>query len=195
MKKTILFAFATAAFSTSALAAIPADGNNYIYAGAGAVSLESKQSVSGATEEINPSYTLGLGREIHPHIAVEAFYNYGSTTYDFLFSNAETDVSISQLGVGLVPSTDYLGNTNLKLVGRINASFVKVKTEYKNLGYMPSDSESGVMIDAGIGLHWDINPRLMMRAEYITNIADSSLNNLGDHYDYSGAQLTLGYRF
>lgn len=174
---------------------MPTDGNNYFYAGAGAVSLKKKASISGAVEETNPSYTLGVGRDMHPHIAVEAFYRYSSTTYDYLFSNQEADVSLSQIGASLVPTTDYLGNTNLKLVGRMSASFVKRTTEYQNISDTASDSDTGVMIDAGIGLHWDINRRLIMRAEYITNIADNALGDLGENYDYDGAQLTLGYRF
>ncbi|WP_330961876.1 outer membrane beta-barrel protein [Photobacterium sp. 53610] len=195
MKKTLVFAAATVICSTNAQASKPTDGNNYFYVGAGAVSLKKKQPLTGAVEETNPSYTVGLGREIHPHIAVEAVYSSGSTTYNNLFTSQEADVSLSQIAVSLVPATDYLGDTSLKLVGRMSVSFVKRTTDYQNIPDMTYESSTGVMVDAGIGLHWDINRRLIMRAEYITNVTDHSLGDLSKNYDYNGAQFTLGYRF
>lgn len=172
---------------------------SYIYGGIGLLGPKLKEKPEHLTENLTPNLTLGFGHEFNDYIALETFINYSATDYTNEWNrldNTKYEMSLSQLGFSIVPSTGEIGHSGIKLYTRLNASMVIAETKITQ-GYTIKDSDSGFMFDAGVGIQWNMNKRFMIRGEYITNFADSSLENFDfdNSMTYEGIQLALGYRF
>ncbi|MDO6707185.1 MULTISPECIES: porin family protein [unclassified Photobacterium] len=183
------------------LAGTPAlAGQSYIYGGIGLLSPTLKDKPEHLTENLTPNLTLGFGHNFNEYIALETFFNYSKTDYTNEWNqldDTQYEMSLGQLGFSIVPSTGEIGRSGIKLYTRLNASMVNVRTETTFQGYPHKVNDSGFMLDAGVGIQWNINKRFMFRGEYITNVADSSLDNFDfeNSIRYEGIQLALGYRF
>lgn len=194
-------ASAPAFAETSSPAETVSSNKTYFYGGIGTIGLTMKDKPDAITEDITPNLSLGLGHEFSEYIALETFISFSSTEYSNEwnpFDNTKIELSLSQIGVSVVPSTGELGNSGIKLYARLNASMVSADAEVSGSslnGYTLNSSDTGAMLDGGVGIQWNINDNFMIRGEYLTNLADSSLDDFSDYFDYQGAQIAVGYRF
>ncbi|MCM0147593.1 porin family protein [Photobacterium galatheae] len=174
-------------------------GPSYIYGGIGLLGPKLKDKPEHLTENLTPNLTLGFGHDFNDYIALETFFNYSATEYANEWNRLDDtkhEMSLSQLGFSIIPSTGEIGHSGIKLYTRLNASMVNAEMKTTQ-GYPIKNNDSGFMLDAGVGIQWNISKRFMFRGEYITNFADSSLDNFDfeNSITYEGIQLALGYRF
>ncbi|WP_170107715.1 outer membrane beta-barrel protein [Photobacterium lipolyticum] len=178
----------------------------YLYLGAGLVGFEadanpSPSSLSSLDEEKKSSFAVGVGRDFNDYVALEGFYRYSSTEYNYpaggSFLNNQS-IDFHQIGISVIPSTGELGSSGIKLFARLSAAAVIIKQHYETTisdARINLEDDTGGIIDAGLGLQWNFGKQYMLRGEYITAVYDYSLDNMLDAGDFQGVQVSFGYRF
>ncbi|ENP8457011.1 porin family protein [Photobacterium damselae subsp. damselae] len=170
--------------------ALNTDGHPHYYAylAAGTYAPKLKHMGNSFTkEDKKPDFSLGMGMDINPYLAMEGFYRYASTDY---FSGL-VKLSGNEIGFSVLPSTGEIANTGLKLYARLSASVLM--SELKILGH--NEDKTDVALGAGAGIQWNLNHQFMLRAEYLYTQFDHNYGNdiKGDNFD--GFQFSAGYRF
>lgn len=172
-----------------------AAGDNYFYAGAGNVGFD----IAGAEDSKiydNPSFTVGGGRYLSEHFALEGFYRYSnSESSDDDSSSYRFEVDAHQFGLSVIATTGPLGDLPLELFARGTGAYTVVKAKDTTDGDRHSIGDDGVAaFNIGGGIQWNMNADFWLRAEYIYNVAMSDIEDY-DAPDYDGAQISVGMRF
>jgi len=195
LKKTVLFAAATAA---AALIAMPAAAAVYFEGEAGAT-LGGKSSVTATTPEdgtvsgdidLNTGYLIGgsVGTHLNPNVRVE-----GEMAYT---SNDMSDIDINLHQISLMANVFYDFTPAKKVSPYVGAgvgfgrSFVEVDKETANDTGMAWQLRAGVNIHTASGPTWNIGYRYLNQADFNKAEGDYALK-----FDAHVHALTIGVQF
>ena len=150
-------------------------------------------------DDSNTAYKLFGGYQFNKNFALEAgYFNLGQFGYTATTLPAGTQsgtIMLSGLNldaVGILPINDQFS-----AFARIGLQYAQAKDNFSNTGFVPvpanpNPSKNAANYKAGLGLQYDFNRSLGMRAEAERYRINDAINNTGDINMYS---VGLVYRF